>query len=176
MADSFESSPGFTSVLDEACKSFVNAVPRAPEWLARYAHCLLDKVGRRLYPSSRRCFLFLERGGGEGGVIPPTCSPAIILGGIASGKSNACTSKCSSFRLSWGGQLPKPERRHKYADGSLHRCCGKRPASKGDNHITIRSQCRRSYGISFFYNRRKGGLPCKGTWTTIIVPRLPSFC
>lgn len=45
MADSFDSSPGFRAVLDEACKSFVNAVPQASEWLARYAHCLLDKVG-----------------------------------------------------------------------------------------------------------------------------------
>lgn len=44
MADSFDSSPGFRAVLDEACKSFVNAVPQASEWLARYAHCLLDKV------------------------------------------------------------------------------------------------------------------------------------
>lgn len=44
MADSFDGSPGFCTVLDEACKSFVNAVPRVPEWLARYAHCLLDKV------------------------------------------------------------------------------------------------------------------------------------
>ncbi|CAM9416688.1 unnamed protein product, partial [Ectocarpus fasciculatus] len=43
MADSFDSSPGFRAVLDEACKSFVNAVPQASEWLARYAHCLLDK-------------------------------------------------------------------------------------------------------------------------------------
>jgi DNA-binding transcriptional ArsR family regulator len=41
--DSFNDSPGFRTVLDEACKAFVNAVPRAPEWLARYAHCLLDK-------------------------------------------------------------------------------------------------------------------------------------
>ena len=44
MAESFDSSPGFLSVLDEACKSFINAVPQASEWLARYAHCLLDKV------------------------------------------------------------------------------------------------------------------------------------
>ncbi|CAN0307610.1 unnamed protein product [Ascophyllum nodosum] len=43
MAESFDSSPGFCAVLDEACKAFINAVPRAPEWLARYAHCLLDK-------------------------------------------------------------------------------------------------------------------------------------
>lgn len=47
MADSFDSSPGFRAVLDEACKSFVNAVPQASEWLARYAHCLLDKVSSR---------------------------------------------------------------------------------------------------------------------------------
>ncbi|CAN0157433.1 unnamed protein product, partial [Hapterophycus canaliculatus] len=44
MADSFDSSPGFRAVLDDACKSFVNAVPQASEWLARYAHCLLDKA------------------------------------------------------------------------------------------------------------------------------------
>ena len=44
MAESFDGSAGFLSVLDEACKSFVNAVPQASEWLARYAHCLLDKV------------------------------------------------------------------------------------------------------------------------------------
>lgn len=44
MAESFDGSPGFSAVLDEACKAFINAVPRASEWLARYAHCLLDKV------------------------------------------------------------------------------------------------------------------------------------
>ncbi|CAN0136590.1 unnamed protein product, partial [Discosporangium mesarthrocarpum] len=41
--ESFDESAGFRAVLDEACKAFVNAVPSAPEWLARYAHCLLDK-------------------------------------------------------------------------------------------------------------------------------------
>ncbi|CAM9386669.1 unnamed protein product, partial [Phaeothamnion confervicola] len=43
VAESFPDSAGFRLVLDEACKAFVNAVPRAPEWLARYAHCLLDR-------------------------------------------------------------------------------------------------------------------------------------
>ncbi len=36
-------SPAFHSALDVACRIFVNALPRASEWLARYAHHLLDK-------------------------------------------------------------------------------------------------------------------------------------
>ncbi|CAM9125978.1 unnamed protein product [Chrysoparadoxa australica] len=54
--ESFKDSPGFQTVLNEACKAFVNAVPRAPEWLARYAHCLLDKGFKesKLSEESRR--------------------------------------------------------------------------------------------------------------------------
>ena len=63
MADSFDSSPGFRAVLDEACKSFVNAVPQASEWLARYAHCLLDKVsseGKHRCWAQRSCCCWLS--------------------------------------------------------------------------------------------------------------------
>jgi Cullin family len=43
VAKAFNDSAVFKAVLDDACKAFVNAMPSAPEWLARYAHCLLDK-------------------------------------------------------------------------------------------------------------------------------------
>jgi cullin 1 len=43
VSDAFNDSAVFKAVLDDACKAFVNAMPSAPEWLARYAHCLLDK-------------------------------------------------------------------------------------------------------------------------------------
>ncbi len=39
----FDDSAAFHSTLDDACRVFVNAIPRVAEWLARYAHHLLDK-------------------------------------------------------------------------------------------------------------------------------------
>ncbi len=39
----FGDSPEFYSALGDACRIFINALPRAAEWLAHYAHRLLDK-------------------------------------------------------------------------------------------------------------------------------------
>lgn len=58
-ADSFNGSQGFVGVLDDACKAFVNSVPRAPEWLARHAHSLLDKVDVFCFPSVVICLVLI---------------------------------------------------------------------------------------------------------------------
>ncbi len=62
----FGDSTAFHSTLNDACRIFVNALPRAAEWLACYAHHLLDKefkesrIGEdaRNYALDRVGFLF----------------------------------------------------------------------------------------------------------------------
>ncbi|KAG5180870.1 Cullin [Tribonema minus] len=56
VGESFMNAAAFRGVLDEACKAFVNAMPSAPEWLARHAHCLLDRSFResRIEEDARR--------------------------------------------------------------------------------------------------------------------------
>ncbi len=62
----FGDSTAFHSTLDDACRIFVNALPRAAEWLACYAHHLLDRefkesrIGEdaRNYALDRVGFLF----------------------------------------------------------------------------------------------------------------------